>query len=113
MKIERIFPHSYTTGQTNCNAINFGAAADITIEYAFKKHSKYLPASMIQKIKDLIAVGQGKRRLCEVHNEVFKDLFDAKTLDEVKDKYTELEGVNDVTLLASNRSKAIKALKKI
>ena len=111
MKIEKIY--SFYNVQPKKQSVNFCAASDITIEYALKKHSKYLPSSMIKKIKELIHLGQGKRLLCDVHDEVYKALFEAKTLKEAKEKYSEFADIKDVTTLADNRSKAIKAILKI
>ena len=92
--------------------INFKSASDITLEYVMKKHSKYLPQSIFSRIKDFIG-SKKNTKLYELHNEVYKDLFEAKTLEEAKKLYPEFADVNDVVLLADNRSKAIKAIKKI
>ena len=113
MKTESIHSYSYTLNRSQNMTVSFGKASDITIEYVLKNRSKYLPQSMIAKIKELIASGLGKRRLNEIHEEVYKDLFEAKTLSEVAEKFPEFADVKDVRELSDNRSKAIKFLLKI
>ena len=98
--------------ETNYNP-SFRAASDITLEYALKKHSKFLPKSFITKARELISCGKKDRPVYEVHNEIYKDLFEAESLSEVKAKYPEFSSVEDIITLESNRSKAIKAVKKI
>ena len=113
MKIETIRPYSYTLSRQQNQTVSFGMASDITLEYVLKNHSKYLPQSIKTRIKELIASGFGKKRLNEVHDEVYKDLFEANSLSEVTEKFPEFSGVKDIKLLSDNRSKAIKFLRKI
>lgn len=92
--------------------INFGAASDITLEYVMKNHAKYLPPSMLKEISSLVKTPSvDKPKLYELHNQVYKRLFDARSLDEVKSAYTEFSDVLDISTLKDNRSKAIKAVK--
>ena len=91
--------------------INFSSASDITIEYALKHHAKYLPATMLKRVHELVSSGQGKKPVYEVHNEVYKELFEAQTLDEIRSKYTEFKEIKDATDLVNNRSKAIQFIK--
>ncbi len=113
MKIEGVRSYSNTINISQKRTVSFGAASDITIEYAIKKHSKYLPQSIIKRIRELINTGHRDKPLKEVHEEVYKELFEAKTLDEAAEKFPEFAGVKDVVELSKNRSKAIRFLLKI
>lgn len=113
MKIESVRSYSNTLNRSQLQTVSFGAASDITIEYAIKKHSKFLPQSMIKRIRELINAGHKDKPLNEVHEEVYKELFEAKTLDEAAEKFPEFAGVRDVKELSQNRSKAIRFLMKI
>ena len=113
MKIQSVSQSSSMINQRSGQKVSFCAASDITIEYVIKKHSKFLPQSMIKKINELIKAGQKDKRLNEVHDEVYKDLFEAKTLCEVTEKFPEFAGIKDVKELSGNRSKAVKFLLKI
>lgn len=104
MKTDIISPYNHKK-----TSVRFGSASDITLEYVLKKHSKFLPLSMLSRIKAAVTSGKTKP-LYEVHNEVYKDLFEAQTLEEAKSKYPELSDVKDVTAIADNRSKALKAI---
>lgn len=110
MKIENQLSYYNTYKQNN---INFCSAADITLEYVVKKHSRFLPKRIAEKLHNLISQGENKKPLYEVHNEVYKDLFEAETLEEAKSKYPEFREVKDVEILSKNRSKAIKAILKV
>ena len=113
MKIESIQSSSYTLNKYQSQTVSFGKASDITIGYVLKNRAEYLPQSIKIKIKELVASGFGNKRLNEVHEEVYKDLFEAKTLSEIAEKFPEFSGVKDIKLLSDNRSKAIKFLMKI
>jgi len=111
MKIETL--SSYYNLRQPSNNVNFRAASDITLEYVLKKHTKFLPKSFITRAKELISIGKKETPIYEVHNEIYKDLFEAESLKEVQEKYPEFSEVQDIITLASNRSKAIKAVQKI
>ena len=111
MKVEQIsFYNSINAGS---KSVMFGSASDITLEYALKKHSKFLPKTMIARSQDLLQKGLGREPFWKAHVEVFKDLFDAKSLDDVKSLYSEFADVQDIKILEGNRSKAIQAILKI
>ena len=111
MKIEKI--SFYNKLNSRSKEVNFTSASDITLEYALKKHSKFLPKTILKRAQELLEKGFGKMPLWKVHNEVYKNLFRAKTLEEVKIEYSDFADVKDVQTLANNRSKAIKAILKI
>ena len=113
MEIESIQPSSYALNKHQNQIVSFGKASDITIGYVLKNRAKYLPQSIKTRIKELVTSGFSNKRLNEVHEEVYKDLFAAKTLDEAAEKFPEFAGVKDVTELSKNRSKAIKFLMNI
>ena len=97
---------------TNYNT-NFGSASVITIEYVLKNHAKYLPPTMLKEISSLVgARSKGYPKLYELHNEAYKKLFEAKSLEEVKRIYPEFADVLDISTLKDNRSKAVKAVQK-
>lgn len=97
---------------TNYNT-NFGSASDITIDYVLKNHARYLPPTMLIEISSLVgAQSKGYPKLYELHNEVYKKLFEAKSLEEVKKIYPEFADVLDISTLKDNRSKAVKAVQK-
>lgn len=111
MRIEKITP-CYNFQPVN-RTVSFGSAADINLKYVLKNHSKFLPDRILNKIKELIDSDKSQKPLYEVHNEVYKALFEAKTLDEVKKIYPEFREVNDINILQGNRSKALKAIEKV
>lgn len=111
MKIEKLSFYNKINSQPK--KINFHSASDITLEYALKKHSKFLPKTILKRAHELLQRGFGKMPLWKAHNEVYKGLFGAKTLEEVKIEYSDFADVKDVQTLANNRSKAIKAILKI
>lgn len=113
MKIQSVIPYSYLPDRKRDKNVSFGMASDITVEYVLKNHSRFLPQSMKKRMQELITSGLGKKRLNEVHEEVYKDLFEAKTLNEVTEKFPEFSGVKDIKEISDNRSKAIKFLLKI
>ena len=91
---------------------SFTAASDISLRYVYEKHAKYLPKSILQKIEELLSKGEEENlpQLWQLHNEVYKPLMEAKTLDEAKTIFPEFRDVIDVQTLSGNRSKAIKAI---
>lgn len=92
----------------------FKSASDITLKYVLEKQSAYIPARILDKIKELVSSGKDKLfTLPEVHSEVYKKLFEAKTLDEVKTYYPEFREVIDMSEMKNNRSKAVKAVQSI
>lgn len=111
MKINSVSSHYDVKKQKS--SVRFGSAADISLEYVLKKHSKFLPLSMFHRLKSVVTKEKSQKPLYELHNEVYKDLFEAKTLEEAKSKYPELEGIKDITSISNNRSKALKAILKI
>ena len=111
MKILSLYP--YSINQKHTETVRFGAASDISLEYVLKKHSKLLPKRMIEKIKEAIALGQKQKPLYELHNEVYKDLFEAESIETLKSEYPEFSDIKDIVSLEKNRSKAIKAVQKI
>ena len=115
MKIQSSFQYpSYNWQAETYNSVRFGSASDISLEYVYKRHAKYIPTRMINKIKELLGSKQKELpKLYELHNEVYKGLFDANSLEEAKILYPELGEVEDLTSYISSRSKAIKAIKKI
>ena len=109
MNIQSISPNYLNKNQIY--NINFQSASDITLEYVYKKHSKYLPETMKIKIKELLSSGQKRLpKLYELHAEVYKNLFEAKSLEEVR-LYPEFRYVKDIKILENNRSKAVKAVR--
>ncbi len=91
--------------------MSFGSAKDITLEYVIKNHSKYLPQRVETEAKRVLESGnKNLPQLFELHNQVYKPLFEAKSLDEVKSIFPEFKDVIDVITLKDNRSKAIKAI---
>ena len=111
MQVKQISFYNSVNAQTK--SVNFGSAADITLEYALKKHSKFLPDAMIVRSQELLQKGLGKEPFWKAHIEVFKDLFEAKSLNDVKNVYADFADIKDIQTLAQNRSKAIKAIQKI
>ena len=91
---------------------NFNAASDISLEYVLKKHSRFLPKRMLCEIQNIVASGQKNMpQLYELHNIVYKKLFEAKNLEELKKLYPEYKNVQELTILEGSRTKALKAIK--
>lgn len=91
---------------------NFTAASDINLKYVLAKRAQYLPESMLSEIKQICASNPKELpSLQDVHKKVYKPLFDAKNLEEVKGKFPEFKDIIDIVTLKDNRSKAVKAIK--
>lgn len=98
----------------NNQGITFSSASDITLEYVYTKHSKYLPLRISEKIKSILSdKSKDVPKLYELHNDLYSGLFNATSLEEVKKLYPEFRGIRELTSLGDNRSKALKAIKKI
>lgn len=109
-----IIHNSIQFSNYNNHGITFASASDITLEYVYKKHSKYLPVRISEKIKSILSDGQKNiPKLYELHNDLYSSLFKATSLEEVKNLYPEFRGIKELTSLGNNRSKALKAIKKI
>ena len=91
---------------------SFTSASDITIRYVLEKHSDILPARIKKEIQLILSEG-GKNlpKLYEVHNRVYQRLFNAQNMEEVREYYPEYKDIIELTTLAGNRSKAVKAVK--
>ena len=91
---------------------SFCAASDITLNYVLKKNEKYLPKRIADEIRKFNAHPHDNvPTLIEFHNKVYEGLFNAKTLDEVKQLYPEFKDVLELTAIKDSRSKAVKAIK--
>jgi len=98
---------------TNLKNTSFCSAKDITLEYVIKNHSKYLPERIKAEIRRLLrTTDKNLPQLFELHNTIYKPLFDAKTLDEVKSAFPEFKEVLDISAIKENRSKAIPLIQK-
>lgn len=107
MKIQTVSPNYNSS-------IVFKSASDISLQYVYKKHAKFLPKRVFEKIKTILSNDKNEvPKLYELHNDLYKDLFEAKTLEEAKELYPEFKDIKDVTVLCNNRSKAVKAILKI
>lgn len=96
----------------NYNTPNFTAASDITLKYVLTKRAQYLPESMLNEIKQICASNPKELpSLQDVHKKVYQPLFDAKNLEEVRERFPEFKDVIDIVSLKDNRSKAVKAIK--
>lgn len=113
MQILSLSPYTICVNRNQNSKLNFGSAKDISLEYVLKNHSKHLPQRVLKKAKELVSSGKNDLpQLFELHEEVYKPLFEAKALEEVKIMYPEFSGIKDITTLKENRSKAIKTVTK-
>ena len=99
--------------QTNNNYnTSFTSASDITIKYALEKHSDILPSRIKKEIQSILSEsGENLPKLYELHNRVYQRLFNAQSMEEVREHYPEYKDIIELTALAGNRSKAVKAVK--
>ena len=91
---------------------SFQAASDITLRYLADKRAKYLPKRVFNEINELITTGKDNGvTIIDLHNKVYAELFNAKSLEEVKSLYPEFKDVIDAQTIEGNRSKAVTAIK--
>lgn len=92
----------------------FGSAADLSIKYAIEKRGNLLPKRVKQEISRILQENNEKLpKLYELHDDIYKPLQKAASLEEVKSLYPEFNDVIELTTLDGNRSKALKAVKKL
>lgn len=90
----------------------FGSAADLNLKYILKNHSSELPISMAKMMRGLCELDLNKLpTFQELHNYVYKNLQNAKSLEEVKKLYPEFKDVIDLKDYKTNHSKAIRDIK--
>lgn len=92
---------------------NFLSAKDLHLRYILKHNSQYLPESILKEVTRYCKQDKASLPdLLTVHSDVYKRLYKATTLDQVK-SYPEFKNVIDITTMRGSRSKIIKAIQKI
>ncbi len=97
--------------------INFGAAKDINLRYILEKRAHLLPERILTNVQNIVERTQGMSIEClptlkEVHNDTFRPLMSAESLEQAKLIFPEFGDVLDFSLFTKKFSRSARVIEK-